>query len=218
MYHQFILLLVFSYFQPASLSLITFFQDTSPEVLRSDTLHYMSIDPWWPLSSLLLLHTHNTTMTTFTPKIFSNPIVDKLDDESFLTWQKLTLASIKGQNLEDHLDKDKILKWFTSKEDDAAGIKSQSYKEWWHQDYHQLLSSMYAAFKNRMVGCNFACEIWKRIESYFTSQTKAKVKQLKTQLKAIKKQGPCIKIFVKNQESGRYISSCRFFHFCWWTN
>ena len=38
-----------------------------------------------------------------------------------------------------------------------------------------------------MVGCVFAYQIWERIEKFFASQTRAKVRQLKTQLKNIKK-------------------------------
>ena len=56
---------------------------------------------------------------------------------------------------------------------------------------------MDATFKNRMVGYNSAREIWKRIETYFASQTNAKVKQLKTLQKAIKKQGPTSKYLLK---------------------
>ena len=79
---------------------------------------------------MLLLLAYNSTMTSFTPKVFSNPIADELDDESFLPWQQLALASIRGLNLEDHLDKDKIPKRFASKEDEVAGIESKNYKEW----------------------------------------------------------------------------------------
>ena len=49
---------------------------------------------------------------------------------------------------------------------------------------------MDSSFVNRMVGCEFAYEIWERIETYFASQMRAKIRSLKTQLKASKKQGP----------------------------
>nr|KYP32563.1 hypothetical protein KK1_046725 [Cajanus cajan] len=39
----------------------------------------------------------------------------------------------------------------------------------------------------RMVGCNHAHQIWKSLHTYFESQTRAKVCQLKTQLKGIRK-------------------------------
>ena len=50
--------------------------------------------------------------------------------------------------------------------------------------------SMESSFTNSMVGYEFAHEVWEWIETYFASQTRAKVRQLKTQLKASKKQGP----------------------------
>ena len=65
-----------------------------------------------------------TSIAAFTPKVFANLISDKLDGESFLPWQQLVLASIRGDNLEDHLDKDKVLVHFASKEDEVAGKKS----------------------------------------------------------------------------------------------
>ena len=43
-------------------------------------------------------------------------------------------------------------------------------------------------FTNRVVGCDFAYQIWKKLDVYFASKTKAKVRQLKMQLKSIKKQ------------------------------
>ena len=49
-------------------------------------------------------------MAVFIAKVFSNPITDKLGDERFLPWQQLALASIKGQNFEDHLTKIKFHK------------------------------------------------------------------------------------------------------------
>ena len=116
-------------------------------------------------------------MASFTPKVFPNPIIDKLDVLSFLPWQQLALAFIKAQNLEDHLDKDKVPAQFSSKEDEALDIESQNYKEWRQRDYHPVswqLSSMDIAFKNRMFGCSITHEIWKRVETYFAYQTKAR--------------------------------------------
>lgn len=40
-----------------------------------------------------------------------------------------------------------------------------------------------------MVGCEFAHQIWKKLEVFFTSQTRAKINQLKLQLKNVKKTG-----------------------------
>lgn len=102
------------------------------------------------------------------------------------------MASVKGHKLQKHLDPSKILAKYSSKEDAAEENEYEEYANWEQQDHYLvswLLASMDSTFKNIMVGCNFAFEIWNKIEIYFASQTRAKIKQLKTQLKAIKKQG-----------------------------
>ena len=48
---------------------------------------------------------------------------------------------------------------------------------------------MSKSFTTQMVGCKFSHQIWKRLEEYFASQTKAKVRQLKSQLRSTKKIG-----------------------------
>lgn len=45
------------------------------------------------------------------------------------------------------------------------------------------------SFTNCMVECEFAHEIGSKLEEYFASHTKSKIKQLKAQLKTINKQG-----------------------------
>lgn len=39
----------------------------------------------------------------------------------------------------------------------------------------------------RVVGCDFTYEIWEKIRVHFASQTRAKIKQLKTQLRTTRK-------------------------------
>ena len=99
---------------------------------------------------------------------------------------------IKAHKLQDHLCKEKIPVKFGSDEDHEVNIKSQEYLNWEMQDHHLaawLLASMDLSFTTRVVGCTFAHEIWHKIEVFFASQTRARVKQLKIQLKAIRKQG-----------------------------
>ena len=81
---------------------------------------------------------------------------------------------------------------FVSEEDRIADIETQEYLNWEHQDQRLvawLLVSMALSFINRMVECKFAHEIWSKLEEYFASCAKFKIKQLKAQLKTIKKQG-----------------------------
>ncbi|XP_061340842.1 uncharacterized protein LOC133287288 [Gastrolobium bilobum] len=99
-------------------------------------------------------------------KSFSNTIADKLDEESFLPWEQLALASIHGHNLQNHLNKEKVPVRFATQADQENEKESEDYATW------------------------FAHEIWTRLQVYFASHTQAKVKQLKNQLKSIKKKGP----------------------------
>ena len=135
----------------------------------------------------------------FTPKTFSNPVSFKLNDENFAPWRHQALAAIKAHKLQKHLEKDKVPKRFLSAADEEAGTESQEFSEWEQQDHHLvacLLSSMNEAVTNRVVGCEFAYQVWGKLDTYFASRTKAKIKQLKTQLKSIKKEGSSIADYV----------------------
>nr|KYP62902.1 hypothetical protein KK1_017462 [Cajanus cajan] len=46
---------------------------------------------------------------------------------------------------------------------------------------------MEAEFKIQMVGCEWSYQIWETLDTYFTSQTRVQIKQLKIQLRSIKK-------------------------------
>lgn len=50
-----------------------------------------------------------------------------------------------------------------------------------------LLSSMSDGMLTMMVGCEHAFKVWDRLETFFASQTKAKIRQFKTQLRNLKK-------------------------------
>ncbi|KAL4329435.1 hypothetical protein AHAS_Ahas13G0299800 [Arachis hypogaea] len=72
-----------------------------------------------------------------------------------------------------------------------------------------------------MVGYTFTFEIWTRIEDYFAKSTKYRIKQLKTQLMTIKKQGlnasayvsqikntaDCLAVLEESLTSDQYIKS-----------
>ena len=48
---------------------------------------------------------------------------------------------------------------------------------------------MSTQFTTRIVGCDFSYQMWKRLENFFASQIQAKVRQLKSKLSHIKKEG-----------------------------
>nr|XP_029143971.1 uncharacterized protein LOC114924238 [Arachis hypogaea] len=135
--------------------------------------------------------TSSSSNSSFTPRSFDHPISDKLNENNHKTWQEQALAAIFGQALEDHLHSNRIPSQFMSETDRATGIISTNYKRWRQEDYNIIscLASMDESFKNKMICCVFAPDIWNRIEDYFSKSIRYRVKQLKTQLKLIKKQG-----------------------------
>lgn len=50
-----------------------------------------------------------------------------------------------------------------------------------------MLTSMSEGMLTRVVGYDYAYEIWERVRVHFASQTQAKIKQLKTQLHSMRK-------------------------------
>nr|KYP47251.1 Retrovirus-related Pol polyprotein from transposon TNT 1-94 [Cajanus cajan] len=53
-----------------------------------------------------------------------------------------------------------------------------------------MLESMEPSFKIRVAGCTWCYQIWSVLKTYFASQTKARVKQIKIQLRNVCKTGP----------------------------
>lgn len=81
---------------------------------------------------------------------------------------------------------------YANDEDRILGNVSPEYENWEQQDqlvFTWLLASMSHNLHARMVGCEFAYQILTKLQVYFTLQTRAKVNQLKNQLKNSKKVG-----------------------------
>lgn len=79
---------------------------------------------------------------------------------------------------------------YKTPEDEARGSLDPEFVDWRRQDQllmSWLLASMTKGLLTRVVGCNFACEIWEKNMIHFTSKTRAKVKQFKMQLCNVKK-------------------------------
>ena len=79
---------------------------------------------------------------------------------------------------------------YASIADAEAGNVTTEFANWEQQDnllLSWLLASLSESIQIRMVGCAFAYQVWKKIEKFFTSQTRAKIRQLKLQLRQTKK-------------------------------
>ncbi|KAG4962649.1 hypothetical protein JHK82_039335 [Glycine max] len=129
----------------------------------------------------------------FAPQTFSSAISCKLTDDKFLTWMQLVESTIKGHRLKQHIVGDyAIPSRFLTKEDEATNSVNPAYENFEQQDNllkSWLLESMDNQFRVGVVGCVWSHEIWAILKTYFSSQTKAQIKQLRIQLRNTKKQG-----------------------------
>ena len=81
---------------------------------------------------------------------------------------------------------------YSSDEDAAERKVSSEFSNWEQQDnllLLWLLASLSESVRIHMVGCVFAYQVWEKIEKFFASQTRARIRQLKTQLCNTKKSG-----------------------------
>ena len=130
---------------------------------------------------------------SFAPHTFSNPVSFKLTDDNFTLWQQEAIATIKGHKLQNHLHKDRIPPLNSSDEDAAERKVSSKFSNREQQDnllLSWLLTSLSESVRIRMVGCVFAYQVWEKIEKFFASQTRARIRQLKTQLRSTKNLHP----------------------------
>lgn len=136
-----------------------------------------------PISSSIV----NPGSSKFDPHLVSI----KLGEDNYLVWKQQALATIRGYKLQKFLlGSHAIPEKFASAADEARGQFREEFLTWEQQDQlllSWLLASMSESMLTRMVGCEFSYQIWDKLESFFSSQTKAKVLQLKTQLRNLKK-------------------------------
>ena len=137
-----------------------------------------------------------TSQLVFSPQpvvhSFLNLVVAlKLDEENYLPWKQQAKSMIEGCDLLNFITGEKIPSKFYFEADRESGIVSVDYQHLKKQgallkSWH--VSSMSKLFTTRMVGYEFSHQIWKRLETFFASQIKAKVRQLKHKLSNIRKE------------------------------
>ena len=55
----------------------------------------------------------NASCSVLTPKMLSNPISFKLDEENYLPWKQQALATIKSHKLHNYLSKDMVTRRYS---------------------------------------------------------------------------------------------------------
>ncbi|MCI15979.1 retrovirus-related Pol polyprotein from transposon TNT 1-102, partial [Trifolium medium] len=88
---------------------------------------------------------------------------------------------------------------YDSKSDRQLDKVSEAYDKWLAQDqmlFTWLLSTQAESVLPRTVGCRHAFHVWEQIHKYFNAHLKAKVRQLRSELKTVKKGTKSITKFV----------------------
>ena len=124
-------------------------------------------------SSLL----ESSSMAKFVPVVFAHSLSIKLDDINFLLWKQQVGSAIRDHKLQKFiLENENPPERFLTVGYHVQGRINPEYLNWKQQDrllFSWLLSLMTEAMLMRMVGCDTSRQIWKTLEVFFASQTKA---------------------------------------------
>jgi len=126
---------------------------------------------------------------------FATPLLLKLDDDNFLLLKQQILATIDGLNLMQFLEGTNVPSQYTTSDDQSNCTIFAAFLQY---RQHQLtvtwlLALMAPYVRTKMVGLRSSAQIWQRLETYYASHTRAKIKKVKLQL--------------KNPKNNRYITS-----------
>lgn len=90
-----------------------------------------------------------------------------------------------------------ILRNFKTTQDQVEGKVSHEYEEWIMQDQVIFIWLLYSeVVLPQVLPCKHVFEVWDRIHKYFNAHMKARVYQLRVELKSIKKGNSYITEFV----------------------
>lgn len=121
---------------------------------------------------------------------FTHPLSIKLDDANFLIWNQQVEAVIAAHKLHRFVVSPIIPLKYSSEADRVLDQINPEYEKWLVQDqmlFSWLLSSLSDVFLPRVLGCKHSWELWDKIHTHFHATMKAKVRQLRAELKSTKK-------------------------------
>jgi len=124
------------------------------------------------------------------PHSFTSPINIKLNEDNYLIWKQQILAIIRSLKLMLFLEGINVPPHFQPNTDPQDNTFNTKYLQYEEQDQNivaWLLSSMTIPILKKMVGLKTTSQIWYRSSTHFASHTREKIKKLKAQLKASKK-------------------------------
>jgi len=120
---------------------------------------------------------------------FSHKLSIKLTESNFLLWTQQVEGVIIVNQLHRFVVNPKIPARFASEAYHTCNRESDEYQQWLVQDqslFIWLLSSLSESILPRTIGCKHSFQVWDKIHKHFQSIMKARVRQLRTELKTTK--------------------------------
>ncbi|WJX88788.1 hypothetical protein P8452_70836 [Trifolium repens] len=114
----------------------------------------------------------------------------KLDEKNFLLWNQQVEGVIISHKLHRFVVNPQIPPMYNSESDRELDIVSEAYDQWLVQDqmlFTWLLSTLAESVLPHTITCRHAFQVWEQIHKHFHAHLKAKVRQLRYELKTIKK-------------------------------
>nr|KYP72170.1 hypothetical protein KK1_004754 [Cajanus cajan]KYP72182.1 hypothetical protein KK1_004768 [Cajanus cajan] len=114
-------------------------------------------------------------------------ISSKLDETNFLIWRQQVEPVIKAHRLQHFVVCPKNPLRFLNETDRDAGKLNPEYIAWEQQDQILMLwlqSSLSPTILSRVLGSNHLYQVWDKIHDYFHKQTRARARQLRTELRS----------------------------------
>jgi hypothetical protein len=137
----------------------------------------------------------SSTGSTFSPivPIFQNSITVRLDRNNFLLWKTQVIPNLSCNSYLGYLDGSfpappKVITTRTG--NDAVTAPNPAYTTWWHIDQRvlgALLGSMTEEVLAQMIGRTTSAEVWKCLNSMFSAQGRASIRQIRRKLASTKK-------------------------------
>jgi gag-polypeptide of LTR copia-type len=144
------------------------------------------------------------TIRSTTPIQFTHQIHTSLSHDNFLLWKSQVLPVLRGHGLVGFIDGSKSppSQFYTT----AAGVQESNpaYESWLQQDQLILawiFSSISAPVLAQVIRCETSASVWSTLNQLHSSQSMAKILDLKLQLQTSKKGGVTCAQFIQHIQS-----------------
>ncbi|XP_019447442.1 PREDICTED: uncharacterized protein LOC109348071 [Lupinus angustifolius] len=117
----------------------------------------------------------------------------KLTEKNYLVWRHFMLATLTSNRANRYVLGTEIPHRFLNDDDRLINRVNPAYLRWEEVDqtvFSWILNSLSESLQPRVVGCVHSWQLWEELDAFCNSQTKARSRQLRSQLRSIS-QGSC---------------------------